>query len=172
MRRRVAKQPSEGEVERYLLQLEGLGILDRDICYMPMMTDDEDTGIVKMPRVIPPRLFCVVKEYRLVHCVGSMEFYALHPEYEYGGLSYECYVLDVTPRHLLNYCAMEATYIAAGVVPAPSDILSLRTLCPPPLTRKQLEAFTASNRRAIKARDAAILARAKEEKTRLTLVKR
>lgn len=172
MRRRVAKQPSEGEVERYLLQLEGLGVLDRDICYMPMMTDDEDTGRVKTPRVIPPRLFCVPSDYTLVHCVGSMEFYDLHPEYEYGGLSYECYILERSPRHLDNYYAMEATYIAAGVVPKPKDILSLRTLCPPPLTKKQLEAFTASNRKAIKARDAAILASVKEEKARLTLVKR
>lgn len=170
MARRGSKVLAAAEVERHLLQLEGLGVLDRDICYMPMMTDDEDSGVVKAPRVIPPRLFYVPTDYTLVHCVGSMEFYDMHPEYVYGGLSYECYILEYSPRHLDNYYAMEDTYRKAGAIPEMRDIVSQRQTRPPPVTRKEYMELSKRNRQMIKDRIAA--AEATEQRSKgLSLVK-
>lgn len=155
MVRRGSKQLSRGEVERHLLHLEALGVLDRSICYQSIMTDEEDTGIKRTPGCIPPRLFYVPSDHKLVHCYGDPEFYEKHPEYVQGGLSYVCYFLDVSPRHLDNYYAMQEIYQQAGVIPEEKDQLSMRSNAPARLTRKEYAELSKRNRQMIKDRVAA-----------------
>ena len=139
MVRRGKKVLGSREVEKHLLALEALGVLDRDICYHPILTDDEQAGTVKAPRAIPPRLFYVPSLHILVHCYGEDKFYMGNPEYVPGGLSLECYMLDTTPRHLDNYYAMEVTYRGTKAIGDGKDTLSMRATAPAPITGAEFQ---------------------------------
>lgn len=164
VRRGKQKPLSVREIEKSLLLLEGQGVLDRDICYHPILTDEEQAGIVKAPRPLPPRLLYVPTLHILIHCYGDTEFYVSNPEYMRGGLSKECIVLPTTPRHLDNYFAMEDTYRAAGVIGDGKDRQSLRATAPAPITGQE---FNEMRRRA-KQRGQERLAKPRVE---LTVVK-
>jgi hypothetical protein len=142
---------------RNLLRLEPLGVLSREICYQSIPTDEEDPGLfgangTKSWGVLPPRLFFIPKYFTLVHCYGDDAFYEKHPEYEKGGLSKECYVVEDFPRYLANYFAMESTYQRVGLVPKVIDPLSLEARRPPPVTQKEHNAARKHAKELIKQR--------------------
>lgn len=172
-----AKKKSREELDklalaRLLLRLEPLGVLTREICYQPIPTDDEDPGMFggkgfKGWGILPPRLFFIPKYFTLVHCYGDDKFYEKHPEFEKGGISKECYVLDDFPRFLANYFAMEPTYQRVGLVPQMSDPLSMAAKRPPPVTQKQHNEL---RKRAKQAVQTLVDAHTDKQKSRIRLV--
>lgn len=118
--RRTKQITDASAVAKHLLQLEAFGVLDRHIVSHPILTDDEhfNPETVKM---VPPRLFFYNDAGGLYHCYGDDKWYEAHPEYERGGLSYECILVDKYPIHLANYLAMEDAYISMHMVNARDD---------------------------------------------------
>lgn len=147
------RESDSEEIRKTLLRVEPLGVLARELCYHSIPLDNEDSS----KTVIPPRLFLIRDSYLLVHAYGDDAFYDLFPEYERGGLSAECYVLDAAPRALANYYAQEGLYIQAGVLKGGADALSLNERRPPPLTPAQQREWVRNRRREIRERDRNIL---------------
>lgn len=146
-------------VANTLLRVEPLGVLDRDICYQSIPLDGERTEKV----IIPPRLFFLPKQLLLVHAYGDDAFYDLFPEFERGGLSKECYVLQEAPHYLSNYFAMQDLYEQGGIVPKEEDRISLTYLRPKPMSATEQREWIRQRRKEIKERDKRLLG--------LTLVK-
>lgn len=150
--------PEQKKLSKQLLQMEKLGVLDRDICYHSIPLDEE----FGQGKLIPPRLFFLYEDLILIHCYGDDAFYEKHPEFERGGLSKECWVIPHSPRFLSNYFAMEEMYQKVGVVPVAPDPISWRQVRPPPLTKQEV----AELRRRVKRR-----IRQRSESVKLELVK-
>lgn len=145
------------EVAKALLRVEPLGVLKREICPFPVLTDEEDPGMFgneahKRCEVIPPRLFFIPKHFTLVHCYGDDTFYEQNPEYVRGGVSKECYVLGTLPRFLSNQYALEGMLGATDGRMPYDDPISLTASKPPPMTKAEQKAYRAECRQLVAER--------------------